>query len=121
MEFELYKAYKTRSGRKAIYVGASSESYLYPNMFVHYFDDGTVDETLAHTMSGSLEDDGVTKDWDIIGEWREPRRLEAWVNVYIGRSGEPSFSGCFHKSKEEAVKASQGSIDTIKVTWEEKL
>lgn len=63
----------------------------------------------------------TSADWK---EYKEPRSLSRWMNVYQTNDGFLE-TGILHKSKEEALRLTSESsfkklLDTIEVKWTEK-
>jgi hypothetical protein len=81
MKFEVGKFYKTRSGRKCEILFICPQKYraTYPVMV------GLEPHVWSVNSDGKSQ---VTEDYDIVSEWKEPIKIESWVNVYedgIGR------------------------------------
>lgn len=98
LKIEAGKSYKSRDGKKA-FVGYERED----GMFVgHLVKSGVVlvwkpDGQQVHKVS-------VIEKWvpgfDLISEWKEPRKGEVWVNVYAESDGAMCLFA--HDSREEA-------------------
>lgn len=123
MKLELYKAYKTRAGNKAVVNHAmdnntvmafhfqkTNAGTIYPVLVYHSIKNGKV-------WSGDKEDGG----YDIISEWVEPRTGTFWVNVYDGNVGVGVISGPY-ATKQDADREkdrNNGRIALKRVRWAE--
>lgn len=107
MKLELGKAYRTRDGRKAEVLFIVPEEYSdeYPVVL------GTEDDERIDTTYEGKYIKGYKNEEDIVSEWREPIKIEGWVNVY------PCDRSVVYRNKEIADERSQlGRIACIKVT-----
>lgn len=109
MKIEAGKFYRLRDGLKArIY--ATDGARQCP---IHgsYFSEGQWHQGIWDA-SGAYSS-SITSSLDIVSEWREPRRYEAWMNVYVHRC--PVL---FH-TKEDADRCAGGDrIACIHLTGE---
>lgn len=109
MAFEVGKKYK-RKGRDSIY------NCLF-----------------AHRVAGGswgtfdLEDDYIPRthqwgsDWS---EYKEPRKIEKWVNVYDMPYGSLDIGAIAYNSKEKAIEVAHNNkrlLDTVKFEYTEKV
>ena len=96
--FEVGKFYKTRDGRKVEFLidYAGKLQSQCPLLFA------TQEGYAIHTRStGALREAGEHPN-DVISEWKEPVKVNGWVNVYKYNDGD---IGRLHKSKTEAREA----------------
>lgn len=72
MKLEMYKAYKTSGGTKAVIVGKSHDKFL-------AWHEG-INQTRMHDDTGShFKWDSL--DLDIVSEWKEPRTWDVTIGV----------------------------------------
>lgn len=107
MKLELYKAYKTSAGHKAVVVDGPTKEGIYSVW--HAFDNSQ----RFHDAKG-LYAIAHIRDYDLVSEWHEPKRGEFWVNVYNDREA------YVYKTKGDAeMFSTPGLIATKRVTWTE--
>lgn len=91
MKFEIGKFYKTRDGRKAecLYIPDGADDFP----MILRINRECFPQTCC--VDGSYGR-GIETEIDLISEWREPIKIEGWVNVYEDRFG------YVHKTRKEA-------------------
>ena len=87
MKLEAGKYYKTRDGRKAKIVSEISPSPFNHTVSTYPFMGWVEGYTAA--ISWTAQGSYIEQDWskadsdsDLVAEWKEPVKVEGWVNVY---------------------------------------
>lgn len=113
--------YKTRDGRKAqIYKILEQDEYpVHGSILVDDDDDEWIPESWS--FEGQYVEDKPCDNWDLVSEWREPIKLEGWINVYPkGVFFHDDVRSVIHKTKESADKYAETSrITCVKVVCQE--
>jgi len=96
LKIEAGKCYRTRSGQKAmvLFVHPANPRHAYVGWIEHDPD------IYAWDCKGYVNSDMCGDPDDLISEWKEPRKGEAWVNVYAETDGAMCLFA--HDSREEA-------------------
>lgn len=82
MKLELYKAYKTRAGHKAVVNHAMDEKTVMAFHFEKRKYDTVAPVLVYHNVkTGEVWANKHKDKYDIVSEWLEPRKGEFWVNV----------------------------------------
>lgn len=123
MKLEVGKFYKTRGGKRAHVMGIiynTKSPMNYPVM-------GYIDEELSYdtwTLEGNINRSATEEKDDLIEEWREPIKIEGWINMYGGSSYYPDEAAPeFYRTKESAdyhVKNHKHRVACIKVSGVEE-
>ena len=94
MQFEVGKFYKTQNGSKLRCLALDGD-HSFPIICLDLEDR----EAYTFTLDGKYRREAGDHQFDIVSEWREPVKIEGWMNVYGGNSPHAS---CFYYSKEIA-------------------
>lgn len=114
MKLELYKAYKTRTGHKAVVVNNISEDVIQ----VFHCEE---DDWWYHKENGQCQERGEERD--IISEWHEPRKGEFYVTIYEHIETGSVFKIC-EPNKVDSMPFPHDSVGSKllarkKITWTE--
>lgn len=112
LKIEAGKCYRTRDGEKAHVLGIRSDLVTYP---VLGYIDGEPSNRVW-TMSGR-SDIHAENHFDLISEWKEPRKGEVWVNIYTT----DQVTNHTHATREDADHAASygNRLACVRVPWVE--
>lgn len=111
MKIELYKAYKTCGGWKAVVVDETENYWT-----VYNCKNVSIERHPKPHYVGCVT--LLSKQHDIISEWQEPRTGEVWVNVYLGTDNKPYFTSGYTK-REATLSDIHKLIAQKRITWTE--
>ncbi|MBR0721781.1 hypothetical protein [Bradyrhizobium manausense] len=104
LKIEAGKFYRTRSGAKA-FVAMDKRNPFNPDdeyPILAYIDEEP--ETNTHKWLNPDGREYASKEYehDLVAEWREPKRIKGWLNVYLPGDGRDEMFSCVHKTREKA-------------------